>query len=75
MARAIIPRVDKFKYLGSIIDDRGDIDDGINHRTKVGWQKWKNAFGVLCDEKISVRLKGRVSRMVVGLGLLYRAEC
>jgi len=34
-----IPRVDKFKYLGSIIEKRGDIDDDINHRIKVRWQK------------------------------------
>jgi len=34
-----IPKVDKFKYLGSIIQQNGDIDEDINHRIKVGWQK------------------------------------
>ena len=33
-----IPKVDKFKYLGSIIQQNGDIDENINHRIKVGWQ-------------------------------------
>jgi len=42
----------------------------------LGWgQKWKNAFGVLCDKKIPVRLKERVYRMVVRPTLLYGAEC
>ena len=31
-----IPKVDKFKYLGSIIQRNGDIDDDINQRIKVG---------------------------------------
>jgi len=38
-----IPKVDKFRYLGSIIQENGDIDEDINHRIRVGWQKWKNA--------------------------------
>ena len=34
-----IPNVEKFKYLGSIIQYNGDIDEDINHRIKMGWQK------------------------------------
>jgi len=34
-----ILKVDKFKYLGSIIQQNGDIDEDINHRVKVGWKK------------------------------------
>ena len=33
----VIPKVEKFKYLVSIIHQKGDIDDGINQRIKVGW--------------------------------------
>ena len=70
-----IPKVDKFRYLGSIIQENGDIEEDINHRIRVGWQKWKNASGVLCDKRIPLRLKGRVYRMVVRPALLYGAEC
>jgi len=35
----IIPRVERFRYLGSIIQENGEIDEDINHRIKVGWQK------------------------------------
>jgi len=31
-----IPKVDKFKYLGSIIQQNGDIDEDINQRIRVG---------------------------------------
>jgi len=72
---AIIPRVEKFRYLGSIIQENGEIDEDINHRIKVGWQKWRNASGVLCDRRIPLRLKGRLYRMVIRPALLYGVEC
>ena len=34
--RRQIPKVDKFKYLGSIIQQNGDVDEDINQRIKVG---------------------------------------
>jgi len=75
MGGVVIPRVDKFKYLGSIIEERGDIHADINQPIRVAWQKWKNALGVLCDKKIPLRLKEKVYHMVVRPALLYRAEC
>jgi len=71
MGGVVILRVEKFKYLGSIIEERGDIKDDINHCISVGWQKWKNVSGVLCEKKIPVRLKGKVYRMKVRPTLLY----
>jgi len=70
---AIILRVERFRYLGSIIQKNGKIDEDINHRIKVGWQKWKNASGVLC-KRIPLRLKGRVYRIIVRPTLLYGAK-
>jgi len=61
----VVPRVENFKYLGSIIEERGDIDEDISHCIRAGWQKKKKASGVLCDNKIPIRLKGRVYWMVV----------
>jgi len=34
-----IPKADKFKYLSSIIEEKGDIDEEINHHIRVRWQK------------------------------------
>jgi len=75
MGGAVIPMAKKFKYLGSIMDENGDIDEDINYRIRVGWQKWRSAVGVLCDKKIHVGLKGKVYRMVVRPALLYGAVC
>jgi len=35
----VISRVEKFKYLGSIVEEGGDIDEDINHHIRVEWQK------------------------------------
>ena len=33
---AIIPRVERFRYLGSLIQASGEIDEDVNHRIRVG---------------------------------------
>ena len=35
----VIPRIEKFRYLGSIIQEKGEIHEDINQRIKIGWQK------------------------------------
>ena len=39
MGGVAIPRVEKFKYLGSIIEQNIDINEDINHRIRVYWHK------------------------------------
>jgi len=71
----VIPKVAKFKYLGSTIQQNGDIDEDISQRIRVGWQKWKSALGVLCDKRVPIGLKGKIYRMVVRPAVLYGSEC
>ncbi|KAF3619609.1 putative thioredoxin Y1, chloroplastic-like [Capsicum annuum] len=66
---------DKFKYLGSVIQSNGEIDEDVSHRIGAGWMKWKLAAGVLCDKKVPPKLKGKFYRVVVRPALLYGAEC
>ena len=44
-----IPKSEQFRYLGSIIHAKGDIDADVTHRIKAGLIKWRNAYDVLCD--------------------------
>jgi len=39
MGGMVIPKVEKFKYLGSIIEEKRDIDKDINHLIRVGYRK------------------------------------
>ncbi|PHU03773.1 Vacuolar protein sorting-associated protein 41 -like protein [Capsicum chinense] len=66
---------DRFKYLGSVIQSNGEIDEDVSHRIGAGWMKWKLASGVLCDKKVPPKLKGKFYRVVVRPALLYGAEC
>ncbi|KAG5611191.1 hypothetical protein H5410_022472, partial [Solanum commersonii] len=75
LATQIIPKRESFKYLGSVIQGSGDIDDDVTHHIGVAWMKWRLASGVLCDKKIPSRLKGKFYRVVVRPALLYGAEC
>ncbi|KAG5582301.1 hypothetical protein H5410_052928 [Solanum commersonii] len=75
LATQIIPKKESFKYLGSVIQGSGDIDDDVTHHIGVAWRKWRLASGVLCDKKIPPKLKGKFYRVVVRPALLYGAEC
>jgi hypothetical protein len=53
----------------------GDIDEDLSHRIKAGWLKWRQAFGVLCDRRVPLKLKGKFYRTVIRSAMLYGAEC
>ncbi|KAM1006091.1 hypothetical protein ACFX2I_002875 [Malus domestica] len=37
--------------------------------------KWKSAFGVLCDRRMPLKLKGKFYRMAIRSAMLYGTEC
>ncbi len=55
-------RVNTFKYLGATLEENGDLDAEMTHRIKSGWKSWKRVSGILCDRRISLRIKGRYTR-------------
>ncbi|XP_070004261.1 uncharacterized protein [Nicotiana sylvestris] len=71
----VIPKRASFKYLGSIIQGNGEIDEDVTQRIGAGWMKWRLASGVLCDRNVPLRFKGKFYRVVVRPAMLYGAEC
>jgi hypothetical protein len=71
----VVPKKDTFRYLGSMFQKNRDIDKDVSHRIKVGWLKWRQASGVLCDPKVPPKLKGKFYRTVIQPTMLYGAEC
>jgi hypothetical protein len=71
----VVPKKDIFRYLGSMLQKNGDIDEDISHRIKAGWLKWRQASGVLCDPRVSLKLKGKFYRTAIRPAMLYGAEC
>ena len=70
-----VPKKDAFRYLRSILQKEGGIDEDVSHRIRAGWMKWRSASRFLCDRKIPLRLKGKFYRTAVRPAMLYGAEC
>ncbi|XP_060212297.1 uncharacterized protein LOC132639932 [Lycium barbarum] len=70
-----IQKKESFKYLGSIIQGIGEIDDDVTHRIGAGWMKWRLASGVFCDKKLPPKLKGKFYKVLVRSTMLYRVKC
>ncbi|KAK3573483.1 hypothetical protein QTP86_025305, partial [Hemibagrus guttatus] len=69
-----VKKVQEFKYLGSTVQSNGECGKEVKKRVQAGWNGWKKVSGVLCDQKISARIKGKVYRTVVRPAMLYGLE-
>ena len=61
----VIQHVDKFKYLGSIIQEDCEVDGDVNNRIQVGWFEWRKTSGVICDRKVQDKVKGKFYRTTI----------
>ncbi|KAK3517462.1 hypothetical protein QTP70_012393 [Hemibagrus guttatus] len=69
-----VKKVQEFKYLGSTVQSNGEFGKEVKKRVQAGWNGWRKVWGVLCDRKISARIKGKVYRTVVRAAMLYGLE-
>ena len=61
---------------GQCYRKNGDNDEDVNHRIKIGWMKWRQASGILCDKRVPQKLKGKFYKTAVRPAMLYgAAEC
>ncbi|KAK3556290.1 hypothetical protein QTP70_007046 [Hemibagrus guttatus] len=69
-----VKKVLEFKYLGSTVQSNGECGKEVKKRVQAGWNGWRKVSGVLCDRKISARIKGKVYRTVVRAAMPYGLE-
>ncbi|KAK3522167.1 hypothetical protein QTP70_026987, partial [Hemibagrus guttatus] len=69
-----VKKVQEFKYLGSTVQSNGECGKEVKKRVQAGWNGWRKVSGVLCDRKMSARIKGKVYRTVVRAAMLYGLE-
>ena len=55
-----LKRAKHFKYLGSTVSSEGRCEEEVRRRIQAGWMSWKKVSGVLCDRKLSARVKGKM---------------
>ncbi|MCJ8735615.1 hypothetical protein PDJAM_G00249200 [Pangasius djambal] len=68
-----VKKVQEFKYLGSTVQSNGECGKEVKKRVQAGWNRWRKVSGVLCDRKISARIKGKVYK-TVRPAMLYGLE-
>ena len=68
-----LERMNTFKYLGATLEENGDLDAEMTHGIQSGWKSWKRVSGILCDRRISLRIKGKVYKTVVRPTMMYGA--
>ena len=54
-----------FKYLRSTVSIDGRCEEVIRRRIQAGWMSWRKVFGVLCDRKLSAKVKGKCTRVLL----------
>ena len=59
----------------SIIQKDCEVDGDVNSRIQAGWCKWRNASGVICDNKVQDKVKGKFYRTAIRPAMLYGSEC
>ena len=69
-----VPRVKEFKYLGSAVQKSGNCEREIKKRVQAGWKGWRRVSGVICNRKLSARIKGKVYHSVMRPAMVYGLE-
>jgi hypothetical protein len=62
-----------FRYLGSMLQIDGDINEDVSYRIKVRWIKWRQAYGVLYNKRVPQKLKDKFYTTTILM--LYVVEC
>ena len=59
-----------FKYLGSTIQSNREYGKEVKKHMQAGWNGWRKMSDVMCNQRVSARMKGMVHKMVVRPAIL-----
>ena len=69
-----VKRAKNFKYLGSTVSSDGRCEEEVRRRIQAGWMSWRKVSGVLCDRKLSAKIKGKMYKSVIRPTMFYEME-
>ena len=72
LQREKIKKAKNFKYLGSTVSNDGS--EEVRIRIQAGWMSWRKVSRVLCDRKLSAKVKGKMYKSVARPTMLYGME-
>ena len=67
-------RKESQKLQGSTVSNDGRCEEEVRRRIQAGWMSWRKVSGVLCDRKLSAKVKGKIYKSVVRPAMLYGME-
>jgi hypothetical protein len=70
----LLESVDKFCYLGDMLDADGGCDSAVTARVRCAWKKFRDFSPILTGKGFSLRLKGKVYASCVRSCLIYGSE-
>ena len=69
-----VKRAKNFKYLGSTVSSDGRCEEEVRRRIQARSMSWRKVSEVLCDRKLSEKVKGKMYKSVVRPAMLYGME-
>ena len=69
-----VPRVKKFKYLGSTVQKNGSCEREVKRRVQAEWNGWRKVSGVICDSKLPAIVKRKVYSLMVRPAMVHGLE-
>jgi hypothetical protein len=70
----VVPKKDIFRYLGSMLQRDGNIDEDVSYRIKAGWMKWRQASRVLCDKRVPHKLEDKFYRTAIRPASVFKSS-
>ena len=62
-----------YKYLAFTSEGGSQAD--VNNMVRIGWMKWKDVCGVMCDRKMPVELKDKFFKTIIRPAMTNASEC
>ncbi|KAM7405544.1 hypothetical protein PAMP_012803 [Pampus punctatissimus] len=69
-----IKKVEDFKYLGSTVQSNRECGKEVKKRVQAGWNGWRKVSSVMCDRRVSAKMKGKLYKTVVRPAMLFGVE-
>jgi len=73
-ASAKLELVDKFCYLGDMLNVDGDADAAVEARIRIGWNKFRQLVPLLTNKDVSLIMRGRLCSSCVRSSMLHGSE-
>ena len=74
MENTKVPRIKKFKCLGSTMQESGSCERKIKRRVQAGWNGRRKVSGIICDRRLPDRVNRKVYSSVVRPKMIYGLE-